>query len=364
MVLELVFRMSDELFAKNSYARFVLGVNVGSTTTALAVFGVNGSKSFEIILRYQFRTGDIEYVHDLINQALREAHEGFGISMSLACIGAAGPVHRNRSRIDLTNVDLVVSEKEILKNTLLNKVIIVNDFEALGYGIDFLDLDSDVVRLSHQGVDLTGGWTITSPAAVIGAQAGLGMAIAYYDRQKHLRVPLASEGGHIDFAPYDDVEFELVQFLREHKLSKSGVHPELERVLSAQGLVDVFEFFINRLDVEHPLLAKPLDEQLAFIRQEYGKHEACTKAVDLFFRVYARAARYLALMSECYAGLFIIGSFAEQFQDLLLDSRFMKEFESHDKRSDVLRKIPVYVVKNDVVGLFGCCNVAVNFFNV
>jgi glucokinase len=84
----------------------------------------------------------------------------------------------------------------------------------------------------------------------------------------------------------------------------------------------------------------------------------------MFITFYARAARSLALMSECYSGLFLTGKAILIHREKILQKEFMETFEQHDKRSDVLRKIPVYLVTNNDVGLYGCCNVTVNFFNI
>ena len=83
----------------------------------------------------------------------------------------------------------------------------------------------------------------------------------------------------------------------------------------------------------------------------------------MFINFYARAARNLALMAKCYAGLFIAGKIALKEIEFIKDKRFMEEFEKHDIRPDILKKIPVYVITNIDVSLYGCANAAVNFFS-
>ena len=95
-----------------------------------------------------------------------------------------------RGHIDLTNVDMVINVKDILENTLLRKIILVNDFEAIGYGLDLLDLEKDVFVLPHVGEDRTNSNILSNTFAVIGAGRGLGVSIAYYDLVRHMHVPL------------------------------------------------------------------------------------------------------------------------------------------------------------------------------
>ena len=87
-----------------------------------------------------------------------------------------------------------------------------------------------------------------------------------------------------------------------------------------------------------------------------------------FTSFYARLCKNLALISECYSGIFITDRIVwnnikklDDKKKILMD--FMKEFEKHDKESEVLSRIPVYLIKKDDIKFYGCCNAAVNFFD-
>lgn len=362
-------KISKENFNKSKYERFIIVGDIGGTNAYIAIICSKNNKSFDIIFKRTYLTKDINGFENILNDALKEAKEEYDIEISIACIGAAGPISRKRGYVKLTNVDLKINKKELLAKTMLNKIILVNDFEAIGYGLDLLDLEKDVIKLPHVREDLTGNWTAANTFAVIGAGTGLGISITHYDMNKHLHAPLPSEGGHIDFTPYDKLEMELVEFLKEKRVTKKDVHPELERVLSGHGMENIYNFLITKKEFKKTSIVKKINklkgtEKLQEIENDYGKDKTCKKTVDMFINFYARAARYLALISECYSGLFITGRIALKNIERLKDKSFMEEFERHDKRSDVLRKIPVYVITNRDVGLYGCCNVAINFFNI
>ncbi len=356
-------------FNLENYNFFVLTADVGGLHTYIAVMGVKSKKGYDIILKYSYKTSEIKQIHEPINLALKEAHEVYGICVNRCCIGGAGPVSRKRGYIKLTNQDLEINQKNILTNTMLNKVILINDFEAVGYGLDMLNLKKDTYELDHVGEDLTHQWTPGNTYAIIGAGTGLGMSIVHYDSGKHLHIPLPSEGGHMDFVPYNHLELELVEYLKKNHLTKKDVHPEYERVLCGSGITILYDFLRTKSLFSETETTKKIDslsdeQKPAEIFQAASHDETCKKVVDMFINFYARAARILALISECYSGLFIAGKIAIKNPGLFKTGAFMEEFEKHDKRNDILRKTKVYIIKNEDIGLYGCCNVAANFFNI
>ncbi len=365
--------MNKAKISLKPYQRFVLTADIGGSTARFGIMGVRNSRSYDIVHKSEMPTGHIKSVSSTINEMLKNAHEQYGITVKMACIGAAGPVPRKRGYIKLTNADVEVNQQEILTNTMLSKVILVNDFEAMGYGIDLLDLERDVIKLPHVGLDLTSSRTGFNTIAVIGVRTGLGMSIAHYDASKHLHQPLPSEGGHIDLVPYNGLETELASYLRKSAVTKEDVHPEMERVLSARGMEGIFEFLAQKDEYKSQTVEKIRSLQgvtkLQEIEGNYHCDKACRMTIDLFMGFYARACRYLALISECYSGLFITDIIALRNIRNMEDNKkilmaFMEMFERHDKRSDVLRKIPVYLITNKEVALYGACNVALNFFGI
>jgi len=367
--MEDYFYYEKRIFAKEDYMFFAVVADIGGNNSYFGLMGVKSKKDFDIIIKKAFTTSAMKETHEVINTILTEAKDLYDIEVNRCCLGAAGPVSRKRGYIKLTNFDLEVNAQKILQNTLLNKVLLVNDFESIGYGIDLLDLANDAMRLPHIERDLSEPGVMSNPIAVIGAGSGLGVAIAYYDPKRHLHIPLPSEGGHIDFAPQDSLEHELADFLRSHALTKKDAHPEMERVVSGNGIISNYTFLRSKKLFGESTVAGGIDvlpdiEKLRAIDEHNGMERYCTETITMFMRFFARAARSVALMSECYSGLFISGTIAFKNLHWFFDKRFMEEFEKHDKRTDVLRKIPVYIIKNKNTGLYGCCNVAANFFNI
>ncbi|MFH0869637.1 MAG: glucokinase [archaeon] len=363
-MLKEVYALPRPEFDKSKYRFFSIVADVGGTTAYLAIMGVKDNLHYDIIFKHQIPTKEITEIHLLLNDILRQAYESFGIEASRCCISAAGPVSRKRGYIKLTNAPLEIKKSDILAKTLLGHVILINDFEAIGYGLDNLDFEKDIIPLKSE-FGTVGERVLGNTFAVIGAGTGLGMSIAYYNREKHLYVPLPSEGGHMDFAPYDKDDWELLKYLK--KKCSAGYQPEYELLLSGRGFANIYDFLRSRKSVKKTGLVKRIDsskgdEKLDLIDEGYGKDELCTKTADLFVRYYARAAKNLALVSECYGGLFLNGKIV--LKKLKAFSKFVEEFHRHAKEEAVLRKIPVFVIKNTDIALHGCCNVVTNFYNI
>jgi glucokinase len=362
-------RISKESFYTIDYQRFILVGDVGGTNTYLAIMGVKDNKNFEMVIKHTYLTKEIISLPDCVNSLLKEADDNFGIKISIACIGAAGPVNKRRDTIKLTNASITVDTASLLSKTMLKRVILINDFEAIGYGIGMLDMEKDVLTLKKSSEQSTNTSFFVNTCSVIGAGTGLGISIVPYNKIKHFHIPLPSEGGHIDFTPYDQIEIELVSYIKENKLINSNSFPSYEHVLSGKGMETIFSFFVRKDKTENNEVIKKISsfteiEKLREIEANYENDETCKKTINLFMKIYARAAKNIALLSACYSGIFITGRIALKNIDRFKERSFIEEFERSDKKVDILDKIPVYIITNIELGLYGCCNVAVNFFNI
>jgi glucokinase len=238
-------------FKKTDYNKFRIVADVGANNTYIAIMGIKDYKSFSIIFKHTYQTSELRNIYETMNLALKKAKEDYGIETGFACIGAAGPVSRQREYIKLTNINFEIRVESIFSNTLFNKVILLNDFEAIGYGIDMLDIEKDTIKIPHVGEDMTKGSNFLNSIAVIGASKGLGMTIAPYDHKKYLHAPIPSERGHIDFVAYTKEEFKLLEYVKENIFERKNVQPEMERLVSAEGIAITYDFFVmkNKLKI-------------------------------------------------------------------------------------------------------------------
>ena len=316
----------------------ILSGDVGGTKTHLALFSQDGNK-----VKSEFQKTFPSKQYSGLEPVLREFLATAENSIDRACFGIAGPVVEGK--ITTPNLPWVVDAANVAEELKLPSVSLLNDLEAAAYGIftlepdEFLSLNEGVAR---------------RPAnrALIAAGTGLGEAIIYDDG--HNYYPLASEGGHADFAPRDDLEIELLRYL----IAKFG-HVSYERVVSGPGLLNVYSFLKDRVGLNEPSwFRKKISsarDPSALISQAAlaGEPEICVKALDMFVSVYGAEAGNLALKGKAIGGVYVGGGIAPKIQDKLRDGTFMRAFVDKGRYKEFLSPIPVHVILNDQVALRG-----------
>jgi glucokinase len=222
---------------------------------------------------------------------------------------------------------------------------LLNDLEAAAYGIFTLQ-PGELLPL-NKGTPRRPGNKV-----LIAAGTGLGEATLYDDG--HDYHPLASEGGHGDFAPRDETEIGLLRYLIE----KFG-HVSYERVVSGPGLANIYEFLRDRGRMEEPGWLKEkiaaAEDRSATISQEglAGSAAICVKALDLFVSVYGAEAGNLALRGKATGGVYIGGGIAPKIVTKIKDGTFMRAFLDKGRYQDFLSPVPVRVVLNSQSALQG-----------
>jgi glucokinase len=231
------------------------------------------------------------------------------------------------------------------------RVKLLNDLEAMAYGI--LQLSPDELCALNPS---------TRPgrkghAAVIAAGTGLGEAMLYWDGQMHH--PLASEGGHADFAPRTDQEIELLRYLR----AKIGGHLSYERVLSGPGFYNVYCFLRDSgYASEPPWLTEKLraGDANRIITEVglAGEQPLCVATLQLFSTLYGAEAGNLALKCVATGGVFVGGGIAPKILPVLRDGSFLRGFTDKGRFSELLKSIEVSVALNPAAPLIGAAHYA------
>jgi len=193
--------------------------------------------------------------------------------------------------------------------------------------------------------------------AVMAAGTGLGEAMLVWNGSGF--VPCATEGGHADFAPRDDLEVELLQFLR----ARFG-HVSWERALSGGGLGNLYDFFrqakgiVETADSAH-FIETSGDRNAAITELGMsGRSEAGARAVDLFVSIYGAEAGNLVLKSLAVGGIFICGNIAGRLLKAIDRGGFQRAFVDKGRFTPLMERVPVAVVLDNDVGLVGAARVA------
>jgi glucokinase len=274
---------------------------------------------------------------------LREFLPGDHAPIDSACFGIAGPVVDNK--VKTPNLPWIVDKAELSGALKLDSVHLLNDLEAAAYGI--FTLGQDEFFTLNEGVARSSG-----NKALIAAGTGLGQAILH-DDGRHFR-PLASEGGHADFAARNELEIELLRYL----LSRYS-HVSYERVVSGPGLLNIYQFLKEARGVQEPgWLAERLAaaaDLSAEISQAALAQEAdiCVQALDLFVSAYGAEAGNLALRAKSLRGMYVGGGIAPKILPKLKDGTFMRAFGDKGRYAELLSSVPVQVILIDQTALRG-----------
>jgi glucokinase len=274
--------------------------------------------------------------------------------ITAAVFGVAGPVVDNRCVG--TNLPWVIDGRVVSRKLGVRKVTLLNDLVALSLG-------AVAVRPSKRVVLGTAGAPKKKGnLAVIAAGTGLGEAILVWDGERH--VPSATEGGHADFAPRDEVEMDVLRFLT----ARYRGHVSFERLVSGMGMGNLYDFFRDGIGTraglgEAPALAdeiaKAPDRNAAIARLgAEGKSAPAKAAVERFASIYGAEAGNLALKSMSVGGVLVCGNIASKMLPVLERGGFMKAFADKGRFRGMLEKVPVAVVTDSDVGLQGSTRVA------
>jgi glucokinase len=328
--------------------KVVLAGDIGGTKTFLGVFEKKGEGMrplrVERFLNSGHRTFEGLLGHFLASVGL--------IRIGSACLGVASPIKDNSCR--LTNAAWRIDGASIKKRFNIPEVILINDLVATGLGIGLLK-KNDFHALKKARPK-------KGNIAVISAGTGLGEAILAWDGLRH--IPIAGEGGHSDFAPSGAMQAGLLSYL-----NKKFGHASYERALSGQGLKNIFDFLNlkKRQGMTPALLKKRLmaEDSAKVIAEEAlkGKDHVCRDALRMFVMIYGAEAGNLALKVMAKGGVFVGGGIAPRILSVMRQWGFIDAFHDKGRFSGFMKDIPVYVILNEKVALFGAARKALSGHN-
>ncbi len=327
--------------SRTDHEKLVLAGDVGGTKTNLGVLGLRENKP-EIRVMESYASQAASSLEDLVHRFLDE-HPA---SITSACFGIPGPVIKGLSKT--TNLPWVVSEDRIKDHFGLDKVRLVNDLAATANSVPVLQ-ESALSSLNPGKPNLGGTIGLIAPGT------GLGTALlVFIDGRAY---PLASEGGHVDFAPKNELQIGLLR----HLLAEMS-HVSAERLGSGPGLFTIYSWLKEYRNYSEPTW---LTERMALqdgskVISEAAiaeKEPLCVEALDLFITILGSTAGNLALTGMTTGGIYLGGGIVPQILDKLQEGLFMKAFTDKGRFRSILNDVPVRVILNDKAAMIGaaCC---------
>ncbi len=321
----------------------LLAGDIGGTKTILAVYTVEHGPRTPIV-EETFPSDDYHSLEAMVRQFLQQNHLDPD-EIRHARFGIAGPVIGGRAKV--TNLPWVVDEDEMEASLELQSVRLFNDLEAIAVGVPFLEPE-DVLVINEGNAVPHGSMGVIAPGT------GLGEAYLTWNGERY--EAFASEGGHVDFGPTNDLETELLIFLR-----KRFGRVSYERVCSGIGVPNIYDF----------LKESEYAQELAEVREQLKNAEdptpiifnvaktselnckLCKKTVEMFVSILGAEAGNLALKIMATGGIYLAGGIPPRIIDLLQQDEFFAAFVNKGRMADMLRNIPVQVILNKKVALLG-----------
>lgn len=322
----------------------ILAADIGGTKTLLQIASLTDD-CYDVICEESYASDDYETFYDVVRLFL-DKYPANGNKVAAACFGVAGPVttHRNNQTAAVTNLPWRLDTEQLRSLTHLSHIYLINDFQAVGYGLDTLGRD-DLVTLQAAAC------RPRAPRMILGAGTGLGVGQLIW-HQDHYEM-LASEGGHVDFAPTTAQQIGLLNFLLER-----FDHVSYERLISGPGLVNIYEYLRHTsVAKETSALSQAInrsDPAAAIAEFAVNKNDVlANEALDLFIAIYGAMAGNLALINLAFGGVYVAGGIAPKIIGRINNGGFIRAFNHKGRMSKLLETMPVYVVMNPQAGLRG-----------
>ena len=315
----------------------ILAGDIGGTSARLGLFESAGGVPRPVAAE-TFDSSKYSDFRDILSAFTGK----LGEQPDAAAFAMPGPVEGGVVRT--TNLPWEVDAGKLAEQLNLTGVGLLNDLEAVGHSLAVLQPE-DLATLNPGKPDAAGN------IAIVSAGTGLGEAGCYWDGERHH--PFPCEGGHADFAPTDDLQVELLIWLRGRM-----DHVSCERVVSGPGLVEIHQFLSDTGKYEEPdalareLAGNPDPAHIVRAASE-GTSPRCIESLKLFVSIYGAEAGNMALKTMARGGVYLGGGIAPKILDYLKGPEFMRAFAAKGRMRPLLQSMAVRVIVNDKAGLLG-----------
>ena len=305
--------------------------DIGGTKTDLAIYSIE-SGPHAPLAQAQFHSADYQSLQAMVSEFLAQVK----VTVAYASFDVAGPVIDGH--VKTTNLPWVMDEISLAIDLHLKSVHLMNDLEAVARAVPVLR-GIDLVTL-NEGEPVPKG-TI----AVVAPGTGLGESFLTWDGSQYLAH--STEGGHSDFAPTDERQIHLLEYLLQR-----FDHVAVERVCSGIGVPNIYEYLRDveripeRPEVAH-LITSAKDHTKAIVdaaSDPNNPSELCRATVNMLVSILASEAGNLALKVLATGAVYLAGGVALHVLGALKEPQFMQAFTKKGRFSDLLGCIPVHVI--------------------
>jgi glucokinase len=321
---------------------YIMGGIIGRFDVTLGVFELVDYKP-QLVLTLNYKTSIINNFADFFQGVVDDLKENEKITIKSACFGVPGNTQTDKGFIH-SHHSFAVDGNELMQRGLLESVAVINDFELQGYGIGQI-APENIIQI-NKGIEVP-----QAPKAIIGAGTGLGSALIVqcWDTYKQTFVfPLGA--CFMDFAPQTQAELDFAHYLN----NRTGQNAAWGKVLGATGGITVLYDYLGTKSGYGN--TDTFTDNAIF--DHYYSDQHCKDAVDLYLTLYAQLIRTMIYAVLPHGGVYITNTIATDYTDLLTEPTFFEEILTchNDWFKPIVEKIPVYVVTDKNISLYGAAH--------
>jgi glucokinase len=325
----------------------LLAGDIGGTKTILALYEERSNAT--PVSEETYASGQYGSLEAIIQNFLRSRQAGLQRAHR-AVFGVAGPVVAGKAT--LPNLSWGVEESELKRHFGFERVAVINDLKAIGHAVPVL-ADSDLERIKVGSAEPLGNIAVLAPGT------GLGETSLSWNGRRY--TVHASEAGHGDFAPVDELQLGLLGYLL-----KRFDHVSYERVCSGTGIPNIYAYIRDQGLAEEPAwlaqeIAGAEDPNAVIINAAmHPKPDGriCSLTVETFVSILAAEAGNMVLRHMATGGLYLGGGIPPRIIPFLRKPNFEKWFGRKGRLSHLAEKTPVQVIMHPKAALVGAASFA------
>ena len=311
--------------------RRIAAADVGGTHARFALAAIDGGRVANLGEPITVKTGEFASFQHAWQEFGRQIEEPLPNELAIAFAGPVGC-----EVLKLTNNPWVIRPALMQEKLGVERFVIVNDFAAIAHAV--AGFDGSAYRHvcgPEQDLPVTGVITIVGP--------GTGLGVASLLKRPDGYNVIATEGGHVDFAPLDPLEDRILQHLRENFRRVS-----VERLVSGRGLLNIYEA-LGTIE-KRPFTQR--DEKDLWAAALSGSDTLAAAALDRLCLIFGAAAGDFALAQGAQA-VVLAGGLGLRLVDYLPRSGFRDRFIAKGRFERMMDEMPVKVIVHPQPGLFG-----------
>lgn len=320
---------------------YILAADIGGTNSRFALSEID--RPYEYLIKLDYESQNYADFSMVLEEFLHDS----GIKLDDAILSLALPGVLTETGARLTNLPWIIDKAWLCETYHLSEVILLNDFQAIAEGVSHLNTSDwlPLIKARHTGA-------LTNDCRVVaGAGTGLGVAWQVTDGMGDRSCIYTTEGGHINFAPTDVIQCQLLEYLLQQTTSVS-----YEMVLSGSGIVTIYQFLTQGKQVDKSEVSAGWIYEQASQRTN---EQACL-TLDIFTRIYGAFIGNLALLYKPAQGIFIAGGIANKIRSWMASNEFCEPYFNKGVMKTLNESINVNLITNDRVGVIGATAVAVS----